>query len=106
MDDRLVATHVLRFVRRLRLRAINCDTRKHMQVADIAGPRAWLSPNANRTPAVRATLGRFRGPMPKAPAINGLFGWRRGKTIRKIVRSDRTRGSRDGSGIIGQVDQD
>jgi hypothetical protein len=39
--------------------------------------------------------------MPKAPAKSGLFGWRRREAIRKIARSDRTRGSRHGSGIIG-----
>src|SRR5207244_8773336 len=44
--------------------------------------------------------------MPKAPAKSRLFGWRRGKTIRKMPRSNLTRGSRDESGISGQIDQD
>src|SRR5437868_685703 len=44
--------------------------------------------------------------MPKAPAKNSLFGWRRGKTVRKIVRSNSTLGSRDDSGTIDQIDQD
>ena len=30
--------------------------------------------------------------MPKAPAKSGLFGWRRCRAIRKIVRSNLTRG--------------
>jgi hypothetical protein len=37
----------------------------------------------------------------ESPAKSGLFGWRRREAIRKIARSDRTRGSRHGSGIIG-----
>src|SRR5438132_4973275 len=44
--------------------------------------------------------------MPKAPAKTRLFGWRAGKAIRKMPRSYRKGGSRDESGISGQVYQD
>ena len=44
--------------------------------------------------------------MPKAPEKAGLFGWRRGHAPGKLAGSYRTRGSRDESGIGGQVDQD
>lgn len=73
-------------------------------------PRSAYAYDALRTVLLvgrppRAAVCGLRCPllMPKAPGKNGLFGWRRGKTIRKIAKSDSTRGLRDERGITGQV---